>query len=104
MDDVVCSEWCNVKQGLRQGRVLTTFLFNMLFTAVLNVAWFRLAWFRLDSGIVEGMLTIQKHSTRVGAKECSEAWAAEDVSHEVWGILYADDAGILSQSPDSLRR
>lgn len=84
MDDVVCLEWSNVEQGLCQERVLTPFLFNMFFTAVLNVVWFR-----LDSGTVEGMLKIQKHSTRAGAKECSEAWGAEDVSHEVWGILYA---------------
>ena len=39
LDDRVCSGCFAVKQGLRQGYVLTPLLFNIFFAAVINVVY-----------------------------------------------------------------
>ena len=49
-DDVECSEWFGVGQGLRQECVLEPLLFNIFFTAVLRVAVER---FTADADVVK---------------------------------------------------
>ena len=73
-DDGRCSEWFEVAQGLCKGCVLSLLLFNMFFAAILLVALF-MERFSKDS-------------------EC--VWRA------IWGMLYADDACIVSRSPRGL--
>ena len=48
-DDVVCSEWFEVAQGLRQGCVLAPLLFSIFFAAMLLVALQRSARMRIFS-------------------------------------------------------
>ena len=54
LDDSVCSRWFAVKQGLRQGCVLASLLFNIFFAAVMNVASTR---FKADKDIMNALIT-----------------------------------------------
>ena len=97
--DRVCSRWFAVEQGLRQGCVLAPLLFSILITAVINVASTR---FKADKGIMDALEHLRK---KRGAGGREEATAGESVlATPLWGMLYADDAGVVSQSPEQLRK
>ena len=99
LDDRVCSRWFAVEQGLRQGCVLAPLLFNILFTAVKNVASTR---FKADKGIMDALVHLRK---KRGAKGRGEVTAGESVlATPLWGMLYADDAGVIPQSPKQPRK
>lgn len=71
--------------------------FNIFFAVVLDIA---LAFSCVDPGVVEDMVEMKGNNAGAGEKECSQAWDAEGLFQEVWG-LYADDAAIASPSPDT---
>ena len=99
LDDRVCSRWFAVEQGLRQGCVLEPLLFNILFAAVINVASTR---FKADKGTMDALVHLRK---KRGAGGRREAIAGESVlATPLWGMLYADDAGAVSRSPEQLRK
>ena len=99
LDDRVCSRWFAVEQGLRQECVLTPLPFNIFFAAVINVASM---YFKADEGIMDALVHLRK---KRGAGGRGEATAGETVlATPLWGMLYADDAGIVSRSPDQLRK
>ena len=101
LDDRVRSRWLAVEQGLRQGCVLAPLLFNILFAAVINVASAR---FKADEGIVDALVHLRK-KRGAGGRGRGEATAGESVlATPLWGMLYADDAGVVSRSPDQLRK
>ena len=99
LDDRVCSRWFAVKQGLRQGCVLAPLLFNIFFAAVINVASMR---FKADEAIMDALVHLRKkRRARAGGR--GEATAGESVLvTPLWGMLYADDAGVVSRSPEQL--
>ena len=90
-DDGICSDWFEVEQGLWQECVLFPLLLNIFFAVVLNVVLQR---FREDPVILAEVVHLKEPSTSTGPGP-----AMDYVRRAVWGMLYADDACILSRSP-----
>ena len=93
-DDGRCSEWLEVAQRLRQGCVLSPLLFNVFFAAILLVALGRLS---KDAGILADFIHLQEQPSKVGPET-----ALECVRRAISGMVYADDACIVSRSPRGL--
>ena len=99
LNDRVCSRWFAVEQGLRQACVLAPLLFNIFFAAAINLASTR---FKADEGIMDALVHLRK---KRGAGGLGEATVGESVlATPLWGVLYADDAGVVSQSPEQLKK
>ena len=95
-DDGRCSEWFEVAQGLRKGCVLSPLLFDVFFVAILFVVLER---FSKDTGILADLIHLQEQPSNVDPET-----ALECVRRAIWGMLYADDACIVSRSPRGLER
>ena len=109
LDDEECSDKFDVGQGLRQRCVLAPLLFNMFFTAVLRVAEKR---FLADAAITDSMVQLQRKkkkgekrgTSRTTGKVDGRRGKEEEEVQRLWGMLYADDAGIVSRSSEGLER
>ena len=73
-------------------------LFNIFFAAVTYVVSTR---FEADKGIMDALVHLRK---KKGAEGRGEALAGESVlATPLWGMHYAGDAGVISQSPEQLK-
>ena len=88
LDDRVCSGRFAVEQGLRQGRVLAPLLFNILFAA--------------GEGIMDALVHLRKK--RGGGGGVKQLTEVQSPRRRFGALLYADDAGVVSQSPEQLRK
>ena len=95
-DDGRCSEWFDAAQGLRHVWVLYPLLFNVFFAAILRVVLER---FSKDAGILADLIHLHEQPSKVGPET-----ALECARRAIWGMLYADDACIVSRSPSGLGR
>ena len=85
-----------MEQELRQEYVLSPLLFNIFFAAVLNVI---LQSFSEDTAILAELGPLRESSKSMGPEP-----AMDYVLRAAWGMLYADDACIVSQSPQELAK
>ncbi|CAB1103436.1 unnamed protein product [Ectocarpus sp. CCAP 1310/34] len=95
VDDGEFSAWFWVTEGLRQGCVLSSLLFNIFFAAVIDAVAIR---FSEDDVILQNLVYLEEE-TGAGART-----PLDRVRRAVWGMLYADDAGVVSRSAEGLAR
>ncbi|CAB1100662.1 unnamed protein product [Ectocarpus sp. CCAP 1310/34] len=96
------SDWFDVGQGLRPGYNLAPLLFNLFFAAMLMVA---VPEFDRDSKVTADMVKIGTRVEYTGKKGRSAGKKTTVVTDaEVLWALYADDAAIVSRSPESLEK
>ena len=72
-------------------------LFNIFLAVVINGTYTR---FKVDKDIMDALMHLRKE-TRRGAAGSNRPKASPGDSR--WGMLYADDAGVVSQPPKQLR-
>ena len=88
-----------MEQGLRHGSVRAHLLFNILFAVVIKVAYTR---FKVDRDIMDALVYLRK---KTGAGLRGGETAREPVlARSLRGMLYADDVGVISQSPEQSRK
>ena len=77
--------------------MLAPLLFNIFFAAVINLASTRS---KADRGIMDALVHLRKKRGARGEATVGESALATPL----WGMLYADDAEVVSQSPEQLRK
>ena len=84
-DDGVCSDWFEMEQGLRQGCVLSPLLLTYSVSE--------------DPVILAELVHLKTPPTSMGPEP-----AMDNVRRAVWRVLYANDACMVSRSPQGLAK
>eukprot|EP00752_Nemacystus_decipiens_P018359 g16470.t1 len=100
MDNGSLSDWFDVGQGLRQGCNLAPLLFNLFFAAMLLVC---VAEFAEDTRVMEDMVMIGRAvAARKKRGKGGKTGTVVVDAEALWAMLYADDAGVVSRSTESV--
>ena len=91
LDDGVCQDLFEIEQGPRQKCVLSWRLVSIFFAAVLIVVFRRHSE---DTVIFVELFHLKESPMSLGREP-----ATNYARHAVWGMMYADDAYIVSPSP-----
>ena len=93
---MACEHACGSTTGCARGGLLWNKAF--FFSAIINVASTR---FKADKDIMDALVHLRK---KMWAGGRVEATVGESVlTTPLWGMLYGDDAGVVSRSPEQLR-
>ena len=108
LDDRESSDKVDVGQGLRQGGVLAPLLINIFFTEELRAAEKRVL---VDAAITDNMVQLQqnmkngkKKGTSPTGKVDGGRGEGDEQVQRLWGMLYADDASIVSRPSAGLKK
>ena len=99
LDDEMCSGWFACIKGLRQKCLLPPLLFIVFFAVVIHVAYTRV---KVDKYIMDTLVHLTRKSGAGGRARATTGMLALVMS--LWGMFSADDAGVVSQSPEKLRK
>ena len=95
-DEGICSDLFEVEHGLQQVCVLPPLLFIISFAIVLTIVLQRFSEYTL---VLAELVHLKEPPTSVGLEP-----TMDDVRRAVWGMLYEDDACIVSRSPQVLTK
>ena len=87
LDNGQCADWFPMEQGLRQGCVLATLLFNIFFATVIHVALTRFAG---DKDIMDALVGLRKNQGRVDERPGIHPWRHH------YGVCYMLTMPLLS--------
>ena len=83
--------------------MLAPLLFNIFFAAVPNVAYTR---FKANKDTMDALVHLRKKTGAEGGGggEGKQPPESQPLATSLWGVLYGDDVGVVSQSPEQLRK
>ena len=81
--------------------MLAHLLFNIFFAAVINVIY---THFKEDTDITDALVHLRKNKGAGGGGQRKATTGEPALAKSLWGVLYADNAGVVSHFLEQLRK